>query len=80
MLMVPVLEEFAIQNHDVLVAKISATGEKELCEQWNVKVFPTLLLFKDNKEMNRHEGPLSLDELPQFLDQLPVYEPDVETR
>lgn len=49
------------------IAKVDTVKYKELAEEYSVKGLPTLLLFKNNKEVKRHAGALSFQELKTFI-------------
>ena len=68
-----ILEEFAERHaDDVVVAKVDSTKHPKLAKAHQVNALPTLLLFKDGNEVNRHLGPLTIERLEEFV----LNEPD----
>ena len=47
--------------------KVDLDEHQDLCEKYNVRSVPTLLLFKDGKEAKRLIGSRSLEELIEFI-------------
>ena len=52
----PVIEEISEEEKDFKVGKIDITTEKELAQQFGVMSIPTLVLFRDGKEVDRLIG------------------------
>ncbi|HYX09219.1 MAG TPA: thioredoxin domain-containing protein, partial [Bacteroidales bacterium] len=53
----PILNEIAEQNSERLkVAKLNVDNNQQLAQTYNVRNIPTLLIFKDGKEINRVVG------------------------
>jgi len=56
-IMVPALNEVAEEfDGEVKVAKVDVDQNKSLSAKFNVRSIPTLILFKDGKEINRFVG------------------------
>lgn len=53
----------------LLVAKVNVGFDLELAERYGVTASPTLLIFREGKELARHQGVLSPDELGAFVAQ-----------
>ena len=50
------------------VEKISIDTNQELCDQYEVRAIPTLIMIDDNKnELNRIKGFKSADEIMEFV-------------
>ncbi len=72
LLMNGVLSEFAeAEASRVIVAKVDATLHPRLTRQHTVSGLPTILLFRRGQELGRHVGPMSLDQLWEFVDRRP---------
>ncbi len=52
----PVIEEIGEEEKGFKVGKVDITTEKELAQQFGVMSIPTLVLFKDGKEVDRLIG------------------------
>ena len=48
-------------------AKLNTEKETTLASQWQIRSIPTLILFKQGKEVARISGVLSLNQLEQWL-------------
>lgn len=55
------------ESIDCTIAKVDTVKHKELADKYDVKGLPTLLLFKNNKELKRYAGALSYQELKDFV-------------
>ncbi len=53
----------------VLVTKVNVGFDLPLAERFQVMASPTLILFKDGKELARHQGVLSQEDLGAFVGQ-----------
>lgn len=66
--MAPILDEVAKDvSGKVTVAKVDVDQNKEIASRYNIQGIPTLILFKDGKEINRFVGLQSKDYLIQQL-------------
>lgn len=53
----PVIEEIAGENHPGLqVGKVNVDNEQELASRYGVMTIPTVIAFKDGKEISRSVG------------------------
>lgn len=65
---VPVLEELSQEMEDKMqVCKLDIDQAQGIAEQFQVTSVPTLILFKDGKEINRTVGLHNLDQLREFV-------------
>lgn len=56
-MMVPVLNDIADnEGSKIKVAKVNVEYQKQLVSQFNIRSIPTLILFKDGKEVKRLVG------------------------
>ena len=68
LLMNSVLSEYAkAEESRVIVAKVDATLHPRLASNHKVGGLPTILLFQGGEEIERHVGPMSLDQLREFV-------------
>ena len=60
----PVIEKLAEEfDGKIKVGKVNVDEETELAINYNVEVIPTLILFKDGKEVKRTAGYFEKDEI-----------------
>ncbi len=50
------------------VGKLEVDGNPATRDQYQVQGIPTLILFRDGKELARHEGAIAMPQLKAFLD------------
>ena len=62
----PVFEE-AATNMDINFVKIDVDKNSDIAREYGVMTIPTVILFKDGKEVKRNIGFMSNDELTKFL-------------
>lgn len=66
----PVFEQAAKSLEPKLrLAKLNTEAEQKMAARWKIRSIPTLILFKQGKEMARMSGALSLPQLKQWLAQ-----------
>lgn len=69
--MAPILDEVATNvSGKVTIAKVDVDKNRELASQFNIQGIPTLILFKDGKEINRFVGLQTKEYLLQQLTQV----------
>ena len=59
----PILDSIALENEDIKIASVDIDEEDLLAEEYEVSSIPCLVLFKDGKEINRHVGMISRDDI-----------------
>jgi thioredoxin 1 len=59
----PVIEEIANENKNINVGKINVDSHKELANQFGIRSIPTMIVFKNGKEIKRLVGFLPKDEI-----------------
>lgn len=67
----PTWKDLAKQYDDipsVKIAKVDCTQHKELCQQYKVRGYPTLMVFKNGEKESDYSGGRDLSALSQFLD------------
>lgn len=55
-MVLPIVEEIAMERHDIKVGKINVNEEPELAAQFGVMSIPTLVVVKDGKIVNQAIG------------------------
>ncbi len=63
----PVLEKLADEVDTVKFVKVDVDQEEDLAREYKVMTIPTLVVFKDGKEVKRSSGFMSKGELVDFL-------------
>lgn len=64
----PVIEKLAAQYPDVAVGKVNVDEEQELALRYGVMSIPTVIFFKDGKEIDRKVGVMPGEVFTQVLD------------
>jgi thioredoxin 1 len=59
----PVIEEIANENKNINVGKVNVDSYKELANQFGIRSIPTMIVFKNGKEIKRLVGFLPKDEI-----------------
>lgn len=67
-MLLPIVDEFAKENPHIKVGKVNVDEESELAKQFRVMTIPTVLVFKDGKEVKRSVGVISEEELEELLE------------
>jgi len=63
----PVIEELADRIEDVKFVKINVDENKNLAERYNVSSVPTLIVFKEGKEIARINGNIPGNEIEEKI-------------
>ena len=64
----PVIEQLDNQYPDVVVGKVNVDDEQELAMRCGVMSIPTVIFFKDGKEIDRKVGVMPLEAFVQVLE------------
>ena len=64
----PIIDQIADERSDVKVCKVNVDDEQELAVQFKVMSIPTLIVFKEGKEVNRIVGFRPKAELAKLLE------------
>ena len=65
----PVIEQLADRYPDVVVGKVNVDDEQELALRYGVMSIPTVIFFKDGKEIDRKVGVMPPQVFTQVLDE-----------
>ena len=63
----PVIEEIAEENKNINVGKVNVDNERDLAVQFGVRSIPTMIIFKNGKEVNRLVGFLPKEQILEKL-------------
>ncbi len=64
----PIIEQVAEHFHDkVVIAKVDIDNEQKIAAQYQVTSVPTVVLFKNGKEVDRLVGLRDFDALKEFI-------------
>tara|TARA_Y100000310_G_scaffold340016_1_gene434475 strand:- start:1619 stop:1954 length:336 start_codon:yes stop_codon:yes gene_type:complete len=70
LIMSPIIEEFAERMEEIKFAKINVDDNGELSGKYEVRSIPTLIFFKDGKEVDRVVGGIDADALEEKIQKL----------
>lgn len=63
----PVFEEESKRYDDINFVKVNVDDYSDIAREYGVMTIPTVILFKDGKEIKRNIGFMSNEELIEFL-------------
>ena len=67
----PIIDEIADENEgDAVIAKLNVDEERNLARKFRVMSIPSILFFKDGKEVDRMVGVQSKEDLLSKIDSL----------
>lgn len=66
-MLAPVLEELADKETGVQIAKLDVDEESEIAERFGVMSIPTIIIFKDGKQVAKSVGFKNLTQLEAFI-------------
>lgn len=70
-MLAPVIEELAKEYQGkVKIGKLNVDEEQNTSKKYKVMSIPTLIFFKEGKEVDKHVGMLSKDQLVEKLESL----------
>ena len=67
-MLAPVFEELGKEVKKVKFAKVDITENEEIAQKYGVMSIPTLIIFKDGKEIDRRMGALPKDLLKKWIE------------
>jgi thioredoxin 1 len=66
----PIIEELAIANTDMVIGKVNVDENSSTAVKYGIRGIPTMVFFKDGKEVDKIVGIKSKAELQAKLDSL----------
>lgn len=63
----PILEDIAKERNDIKIIKVNVEKASELSTTYGVMSIPTMILFKDGKEIKKNIGFLPKEEILDFI-------------
>ena len=66
-MMKPIFEKTASQSEMLLFAKVDTEKAQKISSQMNIRSIPTLIMFKDGREIDRVNGALQEPQLKQWI-------------
>lgn len=67
-MMASVLEQAEKEFKDVKIIKVDVDESEDLARKFGVMSIPTIILFKNGKELDSHIGLMSMDKLKNFVE------------
>lgn len=65
----PILEEYSLLQDEVKVIKVDVDQFPLMAQENNIMGVPTLILYKDKKEIKRLSGYMNKEQLQKWVDQ-----------
>lgn len=69
-MMAPVFNELAEHNDDLTFGKVNVDEHGDIAGQFDVQSIPTIIFFKDGKEVHRAMGFMSKEQLNEELEKV----------
>jgi len=66
-MLAPVLEEIAAERADLKIGKINVDEQPQLASQFGIMSIPTLLVFRDGKQVNQGIGYMPKENVLKLL-------------
>lgn len=68
-MLAPVIEELSTSDNSFDIVKVDIDADRDLAIQYEIEAVPTLIIFKDGKEVDRAMGFLDKTSLTNFINQ-----------
>ena len=68
-MLAPILEELSKDNQDFEIVKIDIDQERDLAIENEIEFVPTIVIFKNGKEVDRMTGVLDKNEIIERIEQ-----------
>ena len=65
----PIIHEIAEEKPDILVAKVDVDAQTDMAIEFGVSSIPTLIVFKNNKVINKAVGFRSKEQILKLLEE-----------
>jgi thioredoxin 1 len=65
--MQPILEKFADEHPDIIVAKMDVDDAPNLCKEYAVRSIPKLVLFRNGEDVKEHVGSANMETLLKLI-------------
>lgn len=62
------LEDLNEEREELKILKVNVDKFENIAREYSVMSIPTLIMYKNGKEINKEVGFLSLEDLKQFID------------
>ncbi len=67
MMVAPIVEEIAAENHEMKICKVDVDAEPEIARDFQIMSIPTLLVFKDGELTAKAVGARSKEQILEML-------------
>lgn len=68
-MMAPILESFSSKHKDIKILKVNVDEEQELGAKYSIMAIPTLMVYKDGKQVDVRQGFASLELLEEMIEE-----------
>ena len=66
-MLAPIIEEIASERKDINVGKVNVDNESDLARELGIRNIPTMIIFKNGKEIQRLVGFYQKDAIVEYL-------------
>ena len=63
----PIIEELSKENKNIKFIKVDVDEQEELAKEYGIMSIPTMIVFKDGKEINKSIGFAPKEEITSWL-------------
>ncbi len=64
----PIIEELSQEKENVKFIKVNVDNHEEIAKEYGIMSIPTMIIFKDGKEINKNIGFATKEEISSWLE------------
>ena len=64
----PIIEELSQEKENVKYIKVNVDNHEEIAKEYGIMSIPTMIIFKDGKEINKNIGFATKEEISSWLE------------
>ena len=64
----PIIEELSQEKENVKFIKVNVDNNEEIAKEYGIMSIPTMIIFKDGKEINKNIGFATKEEISSWLE------------
>ncbi len=68
-MLAPILETFSVKHPNVKVLKVNVDEEQELAMKYSIMAIPTIMVYKDGKQVDVKQGFANLELLEEMIEE-----------